>query len=127
MTIELTPEMEEAFLDALQNGEQAPSSYYACLRAVLAIVERDLSVAPCDLCHGAKIIDQYAIDFAKRTRKQETVACPECADGRGGFMPDRPLYVKGERADHEWQEYNEHGNSCHYPKCIFIESEHPKS
>ena len=27
---------------------------------------------------------------------------------------------------HEWQEYNKHGNTCHYPDCPLTEEEHPR-
>lgn len=40
---------------------------------------RSYSAPDCDLCHGAGVIDQDAIDFFDRTRRRETVVCPECA------------------------------------------------
>lgn len=46
--------------------------------AIGKIRDGNANSAACKLCRGARVIDQYAIDFAARTRKHETVACPEC-------------------------------------------------
>lgn len=96
--IEITDEMRRAF--RFVSGGIDARRLDDGLRAVLAIVEHDASKAE----HKA-----YADGYRR---------------GRDGYLPDRPLYIAGQRADHAWQEFNEHGNSCHFPTCIFTRDEH---